>query len=110
MIRAASVKSGCILPDDVAAGADPVDIGIGSAGKINRNELAPGPQKTMGRVVGADISSGNVAVRGNSPWLCAGRAREIDLGESRAVSQEIRCCAQRNAEREQVNSIHIQSP
>src|ERR1700681_4654959 len=103
MIGAATVQCGCILPDDVAAGADPVDIGIGSAGKINRNELSSGPQKTMGRVVDADISSDNVDVRRDSPCLCAGRAREIDLGESGAVSQKIRCCTQREAKREQVS-------
>src|SRR5215471_8768750 len=65
-----------VKPHDVAARVDLFCIGKGSAGDINRSELAPAQQKTMGQT-GAHVEPHDVAARVDPAGPGSGGAGEI---------------------------------
>src|SRR5215472_7164783 len=92
-----------VLSHDVAARVDPEGLGAGSAGNINRGELAPAQQKTMVQT-GAHVPSHDVAARVDPEGLGAGSAGKVNRGEGGVRTNKVRCHAQREAKREQVDT------
>jgi hypothetical protein len=60
MVGAAPIYRCRIVADDVAARADPVDLGEHGAGKIDGDVLAPAPQETVGRRVRGGVPPDDV--------------------------------------------------
>src|SRR5262245_39564691 len=61
VVRTATVYTGGVIAEDVAAGTDSPDLGESSAGEIDGDELASAQEKTMRRFVGARVEPDDIA-------------------------------------------------